>query len=82
MGFWIFSYEFLFTATRIAPFDMLFSLRPDVQMAFPVFHEYDADGTIRTNGCTGRVFHALRGKHSAPLATPPHRPTRCPSLSA
>jgi hypothetical protein len=26
-----------------------------VQMAFPVFHEFDADGTIRTNGlhCEG-----------------------------
>jgi hypothetical protein len=31
-------------------------------------------------GCTGRVFHALCGKHSAPLATPLHRPTRCSSL--
>jgi hypothetical protein len=54
MGFWIFSYEFLFTAARTSPFDMLFSLRPDmsyifVEMAFPVFHEYDANGMIRTN---------------------------------
>jgi hypothetical protein len=32
--------------------------------------------------CTRRVFHALRGKHSAPLATPLHRLTRCPSSSA
>jgi hypothetical protein len=55
MGFWIFSDEFVFTAARISPFDMLFSLRPDmchifVHMAFPVFHEYDADVTIHTNG--------------------------------
>jgi hypothetical protein len=58
MGFWIFSYEFLFTTARIAPFDMLLSLRPDMCYilctdGFPVFHEYDADGTIRT-----RVRHA------------------------
>jgi hypothetical protein len=32
-------------------------------------------------GCTRSVFHALRGKHSALLATPLHRLTRCPSLS-
>jgi hypothetical protein len=37
-----------------SPLDMPFSLRPDiyyifVQMAFPVFHEFDTDGTIRTN---------------------------------
>jgi hypothetical protein len=40
--------------------------------------------TVRSvpTDCTGRVFHALRGKHSAPLATPPHRIARCPSLSA
>jgi hypothetical protein len=53
MGFWIFSYEFNFTAAKTSPFDM-FSLRPDmcyiiVQMAFPVFHEFDADGMICTN---------------------------------
>jgi hypothetical protein len=30
-------------------------------------------------GCTGRVFHALCGKHSALLATPLRRPTRCSS---
>jgi hypothetical protein len=34
MGFWIFSYEFLFTAARIAPFDMLLSLRPDMCYIF------------------------------------------------
>jgi hypothetical protein len=33
-------------------------------------------------GCTRRVFHALRGRHSAPLATPLHQLTRCPSSSA
>jgi hypothetical protein len=34
MGFWIFSYEFLFTAARIALFDMLLSLRPDMCYIF------------------------------------------------
>jgi hypothetical protein len=53
--FWNFGYEFLFTTARTSPFDMPFSLRPDmsyifVQMVFPVFHEFDAEGTIRTNG--------------------------------
>jgi hypothetical protein len=52
-----------------------------VQMAFFVFHKFDADGTIHTNGLHWEGFHALRGKHSAPLATSPHRLTRCPSSS-
>jgi hypothetical protein len=34
MGFWIFCYEFLFTAARTSPFDMLFSLRPDMCYIF------------------------------------------------
>jgi hypothetical protein len=63
-GFWIFGYEFLFTAARASPFDMPFSLRSDmsyifVQMAFPVFHEFDADGTIRTNGLHWEGFPRL-----------------------
>jgi hypothetical protein len=80
---------FLFIAARTSPFDMPFSLRPDmcyifVQMAFPVFHEFDADGTIRTNGLHwgGGGFHALCGKHSVPQATSHHRLMRCPSSSA
>jgi hypothetical protein len=82
-----FGYEFLFTAARTLPFDMPFSLRPDmcyifVQMAFPVFHEFDADRRSVPMGCTGRVFHALRGKHSALQATSHHRLMRCPSSSA
>jgi hypothetical protein len=40
-----------------------------VQMASPMFHEFDADGTIRTNGLHWEGF--LRGKHSVPLATLP-----------
>jgi hypothetical protein len=43
---------------------MLFSLRLDmcyifVQMAFPVFHEFGADGTIRTNGLHWEGFPLL-----------------------
>jgi hypothetical protein len=53
-----------------------------VQMAFLVFHEFDADGMSIPTGCTGRVFHTLRGKHSVPLATLLHRLTRYPSSSA
>jgi hypothetical protein len=34
-----------------------------------MFHEFDADGTIRTNGLHWEGF--LRGKHSVPLATLP-----------
>jgi hypothetical protein len=82
-----FGYEFLFIAARTLPFDMPFSLRPDmcyivVQMAFPVFHEFDTDSTIRTNGLHWGVFHALRGKHSASQATSHHRLMRCPRSSA
>jgi hypothetical protein len=45
-------------------FDMPFSLRPDmcyicVQMTFPVFHEFDTDGTIRTNGLHWEGFPRL-----------------------
>jgi hypothetical protein len=63
-SFWIFGYEILFTAARTSPFDMPFSLRPDmsyicVQMAFPVFHEFDADGTIRANGLHWEGFPRL-----------------------
>jgi hypothetical protein len=77
-GFWIFSYEFLFTAARTSPFDMPFSLRPDmcynfVQMAFPVFHEFDADGTIRTNGFHWEGFprFACVALSAAGYTTPP-----------
>jgi hypothetical protein len=64
MGFWIFSYEFLFTAGRTSPFDMAFSLRPGmcynfVQMAFPVFHKFDGDSTICTNGLHWEGFPRL-----------------------
>jgi hypothetical protein len=64
MGFWIFGYEFLFRAARTSPFDMLFSLRPAmcyifVQLAFPVFHEFDTDGTICTNGLHWEGFSCL-----------------------
>jgi hypothetical protein len=52
-----------------------------VQMDFPVFHQFDADGTIRTNGLHWEGFRALRGKRSVPQATSPHRLTRW-SLSA
>jgi hypothetical protein len=43
---------------------MPFSLKPDmcyifVQMAFPVFHEFDADGTISTNGLHWEGFPRL-----------------------
>jgi hypothetical protein len=43
---------------------MLISLRPDmcyifVQMAFPVFHEFNADGTIRTNRLHWEGFPCL-----------------------
>jgi hypothetical protein len=74
----MFSYEFLLTAARTSPFDMSFSLRPDmcyifVQMAFPVFHKFDADGTIRTNflhweGFPRLVWEAL---NAAGYTTPP-----------
>jgi hypothetical protein len=50
-----------------------------VQMVLPVFHEFDAEGTIRTNGLHWEVFHVLRGKHSAPLVTLLHQLTRCPT---
>jgi hypothetical protein len=76
--FWIFGYEFLFTAARTSPFDMPFSLRSDmsyicVQMAFPVFHEFDADGTIRTNGLHWEGFPRLAWEalSAAGYLTPP-----------
>jgi hypothetical protein len=64
MGFWIFSYEFKFTAARTSPFYMLFSLRPDMCYTFctddfPMFHEFDADGTIHTNGLHWEGFPRL-----------------------
>jgi hypothetical protein len=68
----------LFTATRTSPFDMLFSLRPDMYYifctdGFPVFHEYDADGTCCTNrlhweGFPRLVWEALS---AAGYTTPP-----------
>jgi hypothetical protein len=73
-----FGYEFLFTAARTSPFDMSFSLRPDmcyifVQMAFPVFHELDTDGTIRTNGLHWEGFPRLvwEALSAAGYLTPP-----------
>jgi hypothetical protein len=44
-----------------------------VQMAFPVFHEFDADGTIRTNGlhCEGFPRLALEALSAASYLTPP-----------
>jgi hypothetical protein len=57
---------------------MLFSLRPDmcyifVQMVFPVFHEFDADGTIRTNGLHREGFprFAWEALSAAGYTTPP-----------
>jgi hypothetical protein len=73
-----FGYEFLFTSARTSPFDMPFSLRPHmcyifVQMAFPVFHEFDADGTIRTNGWHWDGFPRLvwEALSTAGYLTPP-----------
>jgi hypothetical protein len=70
--------NFLFTAARTSPFDMPFSLRPDmyyifVQMVFPVFHEFDADGTIRTNGLHWEGFPRLAWEtlRAAGYTTPP-----------
>jgi hypothetical protein len=44
-----------------------------VQMAFPVFHEYDADGTIRTNGLHWEGFPRLAWEalSAAGYTTPP-----------
>jgi hypothetical protein len=73
-----FGYEFLFTATGTSPFDMPFSLRPDmcyifVQMVFPVFHEFDVDGTICTNGLHWEGFPRLAWEalSAAGYLTPP-----------
>jgi hypothetical protein len=73
-----FGYEFLFTAATTSLFVMPFSLRPDmcyifVQMAFPVFHEFNADGTIRTNGLHWEGFPRLAWEalSAACYLTPP-----------
>jgi hypothetical protein len=57
---------------------MLFSLRPDMsyifkQMAFPVFHKFDTDGTIRTNGLHWEGFPRLAWEalSAAGYTTPP-----------
>jgi hypothetical protein len=57
---------------------MPFSLRPDmcyifVQMVFPVFHEFDTDGTIRTNGLHWEGFPRLAWEalSTAGYTTPP-----------
>jgi hypothetical protein len=78
IGFWIFGYEFLFTPARTSPFDMSFSMRPDmcynfVQMVFPVFHEFDADGMICTNGLHWEGFPRLAWEalSAAVYTTPP-----------
>jgi hypothetical protein len=44
-----------------------------VQMAFPVFHEFDADGTIRTNGLHWEGFPHLAWEalSAAGYLTPP-----------
>jgi hypothetical protein len=44
-----------------------------VQMAFPVFHEFDADGTIRTNGFHWEGFprFACVALSAAGYTTPP-----------
>jgi hypothetical protein len=44
-----------------------------VQMAFPVFHEFDADGTIRTNGLHWEGFPRLAWEalSSTRYTTPP-----------
>jgi hypothetical protein len=74
----IFGYEFFFTTARTSPFDMSFSLRSDmsyicVQMDFPVFHQFDADGTIRTNGLHWEGFPRLAWEalSAAGYLTPP-----------
>jgi hypothetical protein len=53
-----------------------------VQMAFPVFHEFDADGTIRTNRLHWEGFPRLAWEalSAAGYLTPPTM--RCPSSSA
>jgi hypothetical protein len=77
-GFWIYGYGMLFTAARTSPFDMPFSWRPDmcyifVQMTFPVFHEFDADSMIRTNGLHWEGFPRLAWEalSAAGYTTPP-----------
>jgi hypothetical protein len=44
-----------------------------VQMAFPVFHEFDADGAIRTNGLHWEGFPRLawEAPSAAGYTTPP-----------
>jgi hypothetical protein len=44
-----------------------------VRMAFPMFHEYDADGTIRTNGLHWEGFPRLAWEalSAAGYTTPP-----------
>jgi hypothetical protein len=71
-------YEFLFTAARTSPFDVPFSLGSDmsyicVQMDFPVFHQFDANGTIRTNGLHWDGFPRLAWEalSAAGYLTPP-----------
>jgi hypothetical protein len=78
LGFWIYGYEMLFTGARTSPFDMPFSWRPDmryifVQMSFPMFHEFDLDGTIRTNGLHWEGFPRLAWEalSAAGYTTPP-----------
>jgi hypothetical protein len=73
-----FGYEMLFRAAKTSPFDMPFSWRPDmcyifVQMAFPMFHEFDADGTIRTNRLHWEGFPRLAWEalSAASYTTPP-----------
>jgi hypothetical protein len=44
-----------------------------VQMDFPVFHQFDADGTIRTNGLHWEGFPRLvwEARRAAGYLTPP-----------
>jgi hypothetical protein len=75
MGFWIFSYEFLFTTARIEPFDMLLFLRPDMCYIFCTdgLSCTNADGTICTNRLHWEGFPRLAWEalNAAGYTTPP-----------
>jgi hypothetical protein len=52
-----------------------------VQMVFPVFHEFDADGTIRTNGLHWDGFLRIAWEALSAVGYTTHRLTRCPISS-
>jgi hypothetical protein len=47
-----------------------------VQMDFPVFHQFDADGTIRTNGLHWEGFPRLAWEALSAAGYLTHRRTR------